>query len=283
MPSNTDVLINALEQTLRFRYVAGGHTTYTPPYQRKWRILPHAMLSHNTGSTFEIEFRNGTSLQTDPNGALFVPGGVDHRVKTTGARPVTDHWLIFNFTIYSGIDLFSFIKIPTLLPAQTGKRIGQLCHALTRLYAPNQSQTLLTTSQKLSQGHALLAILMEHATPLIDNDKDLNDLSRILPILRYIDEHKAHPITRNDLADQINLSPVRLHTLFKSVMHVAPMTYLKQVRLRDAQTRLVTTSQPIAQISQSVGYPDPFHFSRLFKSEFGLSPLQYRKQIGQMG
>ena len=124
---------------------------------------------------------------------------------------------------------------------------------------------------------------MEHATPLIDTDKDLNDLSRILPILRYIDEHKKQPITRNDLARQINLSPVRLHTLFKSVMHIAPMVYLKQVRLREAQTRLVTTSQSIAQISQSVGYADPFHFSRLFKSEFGISPLQYRKQIGQMG
>jgi hypothetical protein len=78
MPSNTDILINALEQTLRFRYVAGGHTTYNPPYQRKWRILPHAMLSHNTGGTFEIEFRNGTRLQTDPHGAFFVPGGIVH-------------------------------------------------------------------------------------------------------------------------------------------------------------------------------------------------------------
>ena len=148
MPTNTDILINALEQTLRFRYVHGGHTTYTPPYQRKWRILPHAMLSHNTGGTFEIEFRNGTHLQTEPQGALFVPGGIDHRVKTLGSHPTTDHWIIFNFTIYSGIDLFSFIKIPTLLPVQTGKKIGHLCQLLTTLYAPNQPSSPAGASTK---------------------------------------------------------------------------------------------------------------------------------------
>ena len=124
---------------------------------------------------------------------------------------------------------------------------------------------------------------MEHAAPLISDEGALRGLDRILPVLRHIDAHKADPIGRGELGALVGLSPVRLHALFKAVMGLAPMAYVKRVRLREAQVRLVTSGLSAAEIGQAVGYGDPFRFSRLFKAAFGLSPLRYRQQIGRMG
>jgi two-component system response regulator YesN len=43
---------------------------------------------------------------------------------------------------------------------------------------------------------------------------------------------------------------------------------------------LLGTDMGIAQIGVQVGYDDPSFFSKAFKKELGLSPLDYRRQNG---
>ena len=51
---------------------------------------------------------------------------------------------------------------------------------------------------------------------------------------------------------------------------------MRGLRLERAKYLLETTALPVAQIAASVGYVDLSRFSRLFKSEVGLTPAQYR-------
>ena len=48
--------------------------------------------------------------------------------------------------------------------------------------------------------------------------------------------------------------------------------------LARASELLVTTDMPVSEIAQSVGYADPFYFSRQFRSVRGCSPTRFRER-----
>jgi AraC-like DNA-binding protein len=92
----------------------------------------------------------------------------------------------------------------------------------------------------------------------------------------YIHHHLAEPITLDVLARQVNLSTPHFCRLFKQQFAVSPIYYVLQERVALASALLTETTLPLKQISESVGYDDPYYFSRLFKKMTGRSPTAYR-------
>ncbi len=58
----------------------------------------------------------------------------------------------------------------------------------------------------------------------------------------------------------------------------SPINYLIGVRLRQARYLLLDRQLQISEIARRVGYDDLFHFSKLFKKHFGLSPRALRNR-----
>jgi len=81
------------------------------------------------------------------------------------------------------------------------------------------------------------------------------------------------------LAEQVNLSPSRLHQLFKEETGVPPARYLRQLRLRCARELLETTHLSVKQVMAAVGVADASHFVRDFKRSCGLTPARYRQRF----
>ena len=84
-------------------------------------------------------------------------------------------------------------------------------------------------------------------------------------------------LTLPELASAAGLSIDHFGRLFKSRVGLAPMAYVRRLRLREAALMLRQTGHRIEEIAASVGYPDPLYFSRLFSREFGIGPRGYRK------
>lgn len=42
---------------------------------------------------------------------------------------------------------------------------------------------------------------------------------------------------------------------------------------------LATTSRQVKEVADEVGYPDPYHFSRLFKKHFGYPPRVFCENL----
>lgn len=70
--------------------------------------------------------------------------------------------------------------------------------------------------------------------------------------------------------------------LFKQMMGYTPQEYLTQFRLSKGVELMRGTDYPITQISQMVGYPNPLHFSKVFKKVYGVSPRAWRSEDSQV-
>jgi YesN/AraC family two-component response regulator len=54
------------------------------------------------------------------------------------------------------------------------------------------------------------------------------------------------------------------------------MRYVNQFKVRQACQLLDNSTDSIRHIALSLGFDDPYYFSRLFKKTMGMSPQHYR-------
>jgi len=98
--------------------------------------------------------------------------------------------------------------------------------------------------------------------------------------LEYIDQHYAEPEMHiEDIAQYVGLSRTRFHHVFRGMSKMSPQQYLIHYRMRRAAELLRLHSMTVAELARTVGYTDPFHFSKTFKQVHGLSPTRYARQI----
>lgn len=96
--------------------------------------------------------------------------------------------------------------------------------------------------------------------------------------INYIEHHYAENITVEELANACKLDRSYFGKVFKSVVGQPPQEFLLRYRMEKAAEELMLTSVAISDISSSVGYSNSMHFSRAFKSVYGISPREYRRK-----
>ncbi|NRA38615.1 MAG: helix-turn-helix transcriptional regulator [Planctomycetes bacterium] len=106
---------------------------------------------------------------------------------------------------------------------------------------------------------------------------DKND-SRLLQIKRFIDARFAQNISLQNLADEAGMSASHFSSSFKKQFKSTSMDFVINRRLEEATYLLGDHMLRIKEIARRVGYEDEFHFSRLFKKKYGVSPKFYRKK-----
>lgn len=84
------------------------------------------------------------------------------------------------------------------------------------------------------------------------------------------------PITLNDIASKVFVSPFHLSRVFTQDIGVPPGRYLTAVRMFEAKKLLVTSSMTVCDIVYSIGYNSVGTFTSRFRRTVGMSPRQYR-------
>jgi AraC-like DNA-binding protein len=84
------------------------------------------------------------------------------------------------------------------------------------------------------------------------------------------------PITLNELAAEVYVSPFHFSRMFARITGVTPGRYLTAVRLFEAKRLLLTTSLTVSDIVCSVGYSSVGTFTSRFTRAVGMTPTQYR-------
>lgn len=109
------------------------------------------------------------------------------------------------------------------------------------------------------------------------NNKDIAFLQKVTDITyREIANHDFFP---QGLADELFISTSQLNRKLKAMSGLNCSNYVLKVRLSKAKKLLLKSSKPIGDIAMECGFNDFAYFSRSFKSEFSMSPTQYKRLI----
>lgn len=96
--------------------------------------------------------------------------------------------------------------------------------------------------------------------------------------LSFIDSHYHQDISIQDIATACGLNRSYFGRLFRETMNQSPQQFLIQYRMAKAAQLLKGSQISIAEVGSAVGYENQLHFSRAFKSVFGISPSEYRRK-----
>lgn len=77
--------------------------------------------------------------------------------------------------------------------------------------------------------------------------------------------------------ESCNYSERHFTRLFSKVYGISPQQYLTELRIKVACKMLKNSAASVGEIARSCGFTDPGYFSRIFKSNTGVLPSEYRK------
>lgn len=104
-------------------------------------------------------------------------------------------------------------------------------------------------------------------------DADINK------VIMYIEKNYREKISLDSLSKIAHLSPNYLCSKFKAVTNTTVVEYINKKRLREMCRLLRDTTMSFTEIATSVGYTNINYIRKIFKKEFGESPLEYRRRM----
>lgn len=134
--------------------------------------------------------------------------------------------------------------------------------------------------ERQSQLFAAAALLVKHfSQPLALEETRLHrsDMTRLEPVLEYIQLHHAQELPLDEAADSMGLNKEYFCRLFKKNMGVSYLQYVYQVRTTAFCRDLEKTEDPISEIAERHGFKDPKMLNQYFREIYGCTPSEKRK------
>ncbi|MCR9288401.1 MAG: helix-turn-helix transcriptional regulator [Bacteroidetes bacterium] len=70
------------------------------------------------------------------------------------------------------------------------------------------------------------------------------------------------------------MSHSQLHRKLTALIGLSPNKFIRHVRLSKAKKLLLNSETNITRIAYETGFNDPGYFGRMFKKEFGVTPIE---------
>ena len=206
-------------------------------------------------------------------GRLFSYGpGVEHEIASDSADPLVKYFVNFAGT-----------EAPALL-----RRCGLAPGTASQVFPPNAAQGLfdeLIACGLHGSRHTpeLCVRLLEClALKILENNAPMGRSGTLAfatyqSCRRHIQEHFLRLKTLQQIAGECHVDAAYLCRLFRRYDHQSPYHYLLRLKMNQAAEWLQQPGALVKQAAERAGFSDAFHFSRAFKSVFGLAPDQFRK------
>lgn len=125
---------------------------------------------------------------------------------------------------------------------------------------------------------ALFQLRMLAPVPIASSFAPTNDMrgSRIVRAMRFLQERYQSDFTLGEVARACCTNRTTLNAEFRAATGMTVRAYTISLRMKMAAGMLRDTALPVAEIMNRVGYENPSHFTRAFRTTVGTSPRDYR-------
>jgi len=276
-PVDAQTAKSDVKMNLSFKFVVGNYTPWLPYSKTNWRAMPFSLCCYRDSqkgeALLQIEGREHQII--GPCSAFFIPEGVSHSLSYLSGGEVTSLWIHFRLTMFHSINVFDFFDAPCFFDGAKAANIGR--HLDTLVQLPRVLDLAGSLRLQLT-GMSLAGELLGDAPLKPERLTALRHLNRLRPVferLDHLEPGKSFP-SSTQLAELVGLSQSRFLTVFHELTGGSPTRFIEYKRYLKACELLLTTSQSVAEIAETLRYADAFHFSRKFKQNAGCSPRAFR-------
>ena len=101
--------------------------------------------------------------------------------------------------------------------------------------------------------------------------------NQIEHIVSYISENLSNSdLTVKKLSEMCAISEVHFRRMFSYIYHVSPIKFITVARINKAKELLISEPSCISEIAEKCGFQNHYYFSKVFKSETGMTPSKFR-------
>ncbi|WP_145407032.1 AraC family transcriptional regulator [Paenibacillus xylanexedens] len=225
------------------------HTIYVVTAGQARLSTANEQFTVDTGSV--IVRRAGTNLQ--------------HERKRGSLSPLQGFAIAFE-PMEPEVDTWPFGSVTSLTSHSMTDFIYDLAQACMYPEADNSFKVHMLFYQ-------LLATLQEQVGHISQENHSWLDLT-----IKRIHDMYTHPLSREQLAREYNISPEHFSREFKKRTGLTFVEYITRLRIRIVQEHLLLSNPSLQELAELTGYRDTFYLSRKFKQIVGSAPTLYRKK-----
>ncbi|MFT3843607.1 MAG: AraC family transcriptional regulator [Lacibacter sp.] len=217
---------------------------------------------------YSIENKKYTVKQ---NQYFILPKGIPHEYGAELKNPWSIYWVHFtgeNAEYYANYLQQKNNYSPTIA-AHSALRAMLFDDILNHLELLNNTNNLIYANSGL---YTFLASFQKLQLKSINNEKN-----PIEEVISYMKANLDKNLTLDDFAQHVHMSSSHLSALFRQKTKHSPINLFTSLKIQKASQLLLDEQYSIKTIAISLGYDDPYHFSRVFKNVMGVSPKYFKK------
>ncbi|SET60551.1 AraC family transcriptional regulator [[Clostridium] polysaccharolyticum] len=216
------------------------------------------------------------------------PGVMHQSLEANEKEPIVEFVAGFTHFHFTGMPENSILlndnEFVLRMPLEGRQEIMKRCYEMVAEYETSHLGKYFMLKAQLMQ---IILLILREMQPVKETQKSYrfesyNKNYVVKKIISYLNENYACKISLDQIAQNLYLSPVYISKLFKEETGESPINYLIKIRLNRAKELLEREEHgSIRSVASEVGYEDVYHFSKLFKKYYGISPLNYSKKFSR--
>ena len=104
--------------------------------------------------------------------------------------------------------------------------------------------------------------------------------NRMQKAIQYIQENYMKDLNMAVVSNEVSMNYSLFSSAFKNYTGTNFVGYVRDLRISEAKRLLSETGLKVNEIAARVGYDNEKHFMKSFKAIVGVSPSEYRKNVG---
>ncbi|MCD7883507.1 MAG: response regulator [Lachnospiraceae bacterium] len=181
------------------------------------------------------------------------------------------------------------VKRGAFSPLQMEQYLGTLLEQIRTIYGGAlQDQSEEMTSLQKIYGFQNIEVYADAIDTFFDcihsrtdgRSEEHRNQQKLLQAVRYIQENFSKDLNMAVVSNYVSMNYSVFSQEFKQYTGKNFVPFLKELRMEEAKRLLVETDLRVIEISQKVGYENDKHFMKTFKATYGVSPSEFRKNMG---
>lgn len=251
--------------------VCGGVEHCAPDYEIRRETFPFFSIEYVARGEGRLKL-DGRSHRLHP-GITFAYGpGIPQHITSNPQKPLVKY-----FVDFAGTQSAQWIQRSGLAPGR-----------VSQVYPPNEIQPLFDelirngqrgtrhTPDLCRQLLGCLGVkLLEARAPFKSTDSLA--FATYQKCRQFVQEHFHRVRTLEQIARECHVDTAYLCRLFRRFDQQSPYQFLTRLKMNAAAAQLQQPGSLVKNVAADLGFANPFHFSRVFKSVFAIAPEMFRK------